>query len=164
MQVSRCIYLLKALTYLMFSPLFKPQIFLIISLSVLSTLYFLFIFLCTVICDLLYSCFIAFFPPLQVIHSRPQDLLPKPIEEDDPSLQRPDQEAIDESTEKTRLALEKLVSGKISAAMPVRHAEKQAPAQYIRCLPSKFVCKISGGFFCLMPSVAWQFLRMDLDS
>ena len=69
---------------------------------------------------------------LQVVHSRPQDLIPKPIEDDDPSLQRPGQEDVEENTEKTRLALEKLVSGKISAAMPVRHAEKQAPAQYIR--------------------------------
>jgi len=73
----------------------------------------------------------------KVIHSRPQDLIPKPIEDDDPSLQRPDEEAIEENTEKTRLALEKLVSGKISAAMPVRHAEKQAPAQYIRYTPSQ---------------------------
>lgn len=73
----------------------------------------------------------------KVIHSRPQDLIPKHIEDDDPSLQRPDDEAIEENTEKTRLALEKLVSGKISAAMPVRHAEKQAPAQYIRYTPSQ---------------------------
>lgn len=35
-------------------------------------------------------------------------------------------------TEKTRLALDKLVSQKIAAAMPVRAADKQAPAQYIR--------------------------------
>lgn len=68
----------------------------------------------------------------KVIHSRPQDLLPKPIEDDDPELQKPDDEQVMENTEKTRMALEKLVSGKISAAMPVRHAEKQAPAQYIR--------------------------------
>uniref|UniRef100_A0A0B6Z4W5 SKI-interacting protein SKIP SNW domain-containing protein n=1 Tax=Arion vulgaris TaxID=1028688 RepID=A0A0B6Z4W5_9EUPU len=73
----------------------------------------------------------------KVIHSRPQDLLPKPIEDDDPSLQKPDEKSIEENTEKTRLALEKLVSGKISAAMPVRHAEKQAPAQYIRYTPSQ---------------------------
>ncbi|XP_005110507.1 SNW domain-containing protein 1 [Aplysia californica] len=73
----------------------------------------------------------------KVIHSRPQDLIPKPIEDDDPSLQRPNEESVEENTEKTRLALEKLVSGKISAAMPVRHAEKQAPAQYIRYTPSQ---------------------------
>ena len=35
-------------------------------------------------------------------------------------------------TEETRLALEKLTNKKISAAMPVRAAEKTAPAQYIR--------------------------------
>ena len=69
---------------------------------------------------------------MQVVHSRPQDLLPKPIEDDDPELQKPDEDTIADTTEKTRAALEKLVSGKISAAMPVRHAEKQAPAQYIR--------------------------------
>lgn len=73
----------------------------------------------------------------KVVHSRPQDLLPKPIDDDDPTLQRPSDETVEENTEKTRLALEKLVSGKISAAMPVRHAEKQAPAQYIRYTPSQ---------------------------
>lgn len=35
-------------------------------------------------------------------------------------------------TEKTRAALEKSVSQKIAAAMPVRAADKLAPAQYIR--------------------------------
>ena len=66
------------------------------------------------------------------MHSKFQDLVPKQIDEDDPSFERPDEEAIQDSTEKTRLALEKLVSGKISAAMPVKAAEKQAPVQYIR--------------------------------
>lgn len=68
----------------------------------------------------------------QVVHSKFQDLVPKEIDEDDPSFERPDDEAILDTTEKTRQALEKLVSGKIAAAMPVRAAEKQAPAQYIR--------------------------------
>ena len=35
-------------------------------------------------------------------------------------------------TEETRLALEKITQKKVSAAMPVRAAEKMAPAQYIR--------------------------------
>ena len=68
----------------------------------------------------------------QVVHSKFQDLLPKQIDDDDPSFERPDEEYIKDNTEKTRLALEKLVSGKIAAAMPVKAAEKQAPAQYIR--------------------------------
>ena len=37
-----------------------------------------------------------------------------------------------QTTEDTRAALEKLVQSKISAAQPVRAAEKLAPAQYIR--------------------------------
>merc|ERR1719415_147592 len=52
---------------------------------------------------------------------------------------RPEQEdeEVIEATEKTRLALEKLTSSKISVAMPVRAAEKQEPAQYIRYTPSQ---------------------------
>lgn len=73
----------------------------------------------------------------KVVHSKFQDLVPKQIDEDDPSFERPDDEAIQDSTEKTRQALEKLVSGKISAAMPVKAAEKQAPVQYIRYTPSQ---------------------------
>lgn len=68
----------------------------------------------------------------QVVHSKFQDLVPKQIDEDDPDMQIPDEEAVMDTTEKTRQALEKLVSTKISAALPVRAAEKQAPAQYIR--------------------------------
>ncbi|KAK3093397.1 hypothetical protein FSP39_015058 [Pinctada imbricata] len=73
----------------------------------------------------------------KVIHSRFQDLVPKQFDEDDPELQRPDEDDIIDNTEKTRQALEKLVSTKISAALPVRAAEKQAPAQYIRYTPSQ---------------------------
>ena len=88
--------------------------------------------MCVCVCVCVCVCACIFVCCLQVVHSRPQDLLPKPIEDDDPELQKPDEDAIADNTEKTRSALEKLVAGKISAAMPVRHAEKQAPAQYIR--------------------------------
>jgi len=73
----------------------------------------------------------------KVVHSKYTDLVPKTFAEDDDELQRPDEEAIEETTDKTRAALEKIVSGKISAAMPVRHAEKLGPAQYIRYTPSQ---------------------------
>nr|XP_034324432.1 SNW domain-containing protein 1 [Crassostrea gigas] len=73
----------------------------------------------------------------KVVHSKFQDLVPKQIDEDDPDMQIPDEEAVMDTTEKTRQALEKLVSTKISAALPVRAAEKQAPAQYIRYTPSQ---------------------------
>ncbi|XP_020369131.1 SNW domain-containing protein 1 [Stegostoma tigrinum] len=74
----------------------------------------------------------------KVIYSKFTDLIPKEIiNEDDPELQRPDEESIKELTEKTRSALEKQVSQKVAAAMPVRAAEKLAPAQYIRYTPSQ---------------------------
>jgi SNW domain-containing protein 1 len=65
------------------------------------------------------------------------DMQAKKWDEDDESFQRPDDEAIADATEKTRLALEKITQGKVSSALPVRHAEKQAPAQYIRYTPSQ---------------------------
>lgn len=73
----------------------------------------------------------------KVIYSKYTDLVPKQIDQDDPELEKPDEEAIQENTEKTKNALEALVQSKISAAMPVRAADKQAPAQYIRYTPSQ---------------------------
>ncbi|KAF7251519.1 SNW domain-containing protein 1 [Varanus komodoensis] len=74
----------------------------------------------------------------KVIYSKYTDLIPKEVMNvDDPELQRPDEEAVRELTEKTRAALEKSVSQKIAAAMPVRAADKLAPAQYIRYTPSQ---------------------------
>jgi len=74
----------------------------------------------------------------KVIFSKYTDLLPKEVLNDDaPELQKPDEETVKELTEKTRAALEKAVSQKIAAAMPVRAADKQAPAQYIRYTPSQ---------------------------
>ena len=73
----------------------------------------------------------------KIVYSKFTDLLPKQVTEEDPDLARPDQDAINESTEKTRKALEALVSAKVQAAMPVKAAEKQAPAQYIRYTPAQ---------------------------
>ncbi|XP_029453530.1 SNW domain-containing protein 1 isoform X3 [Rhinatrema bivittatum] len=74
----------------------------------------------------------------KVIYSKYTDLVPKEVlNDDDPDLQRPDEEAVKELTEKTRQALEKSVSQKVAAAMPVRAADKLAPAQYIRYTPSQ---------------------------
>uniref|UniRef100_A0A8V0XIM4 SNW domain-containing protein 1 n=2 Tax=Galliformes TaxID=8976 RepID=A0A8V0XIM4_CHICK len=74
----------------------------------------------------------------KIIYSKYTDLVPKEVMNvDDPELQRPDEETIREITEKTRAALEKSVSQKIAAAMPVRAADKLAPAQYIRYTPSQ---------------------------
>ena len=69
----------------------------------------------------------------KTVYSKFTDLLPSEVrDEDDPEMARPDDDEILEATEKTRMALEKLTSSKITAAMPVRAADKQEPAQYIR--------------------------------
>lgn len=74
----------------------------------------------------------------QIVYSSLSALLPAEVLNDDaPELQKPDEETIKENMEKTRLALEKITSAKIQAAMPVRAADKQAPAQYIRYTPSQ---------------------------
>jgi len=43
------------------------------------------------------------------------------------------------------MALEKITENKISAALPVRHAEKQAPAQYVRYTPSQQGAQFNSG-------------------
>jgi len=74
----------------------------------------------------------------KIVFSKFTDLLPSEVKDDnDPELQKPDDEEVFEATEKTRQALEKLTSSKITAALPVRAAEKQEPAQYIRYTPSQ---------------------------
>ncbi|XP_048192588.1 LOW QUALITY PROTEIN: SNW domain-containing protein 1-like [Perognathus longimembris pacificus] len=77
-------------------------------------------------------------PKARVIYSQHADLVPKEVTNaEDPDLRRPDQEAIQETTAKTRAALEKLVWQKVAAAMPAGEAERPAPAQYVRYTPSQ---------------------------
>lgn len=62
----------------------------------------------------------------KIIYSKLTDLLPaEVVAENDPSLEKPNQEEIEDITERTRQALQKLTNSKIAAAMPVRCAEKQ---------------------------------------
>ena len=58
---------------------------------------------------------------------------------------RPDEETIKEVTERTRRALDALVSAKVDAAMPVREAEKKGPDQYIRYTPSNQMEEFNSG-------------------
>jgi len=74
----------------------------------------------------------------KIIFSKFTDLLPSEVrDENEEELLKPDEDEVLEATEKTRLALEKLTSSKITAALPVRAAEKTEPAQYIRYTPSQ---------------------------
>ncbi|XP_074592951.1 puff-specific protein Bx42 [Brevipalpus obovatus] len=63
-------------------------------------------------------------------HYLPPELAPEILDEEE--LKKPSEEEIKEVAERTAAALELLTKTKISAAMPVRAAESQAPAQYIR--------------------------------
>jgi len=82
----------------------------------------------------------------KIVYSKFTDLLPAEVrDEDDPEMVRPDDQDVLETTEKTRLALEKLTSSKITAAMPVRAADKQEPAQYIRYTPSQQGASFNSG-------------------
>ncbi|KAK7597778.1 hypothetical protein V9T40_010003 [Parthenolecanium corni] len=70
--------------------------------------------------------------------SKYKDLITSEITEDeDRCLQKPGEEKIQDTVERTRKALERVTNSKISAAMPVRAAPKQAPAQYIRYTSSQ---------------------------
>ncbi|XP_044587848.1 puff-specific protein Bx42-like [Cotesia glomerata] len=74
----------------------------------------------------------------KIVYSKLSDLLPSEIaNENDPTLVRPSEEELEENTERTRKALEKITQSKIAAAMPVRSADKQGPAQYIQYTPSQ---------------------------
>ncbi|EFP05332.1 hypothetical protein GCK72_018079 [Caenorhabditis remanei] len=73
----------------------------------------------------------------KIVYSKLNDMKAKTWNEDDDDIQKPDDDAVIDATEKTRLALEKIVNSKVASALPVRHAEKLAPAQYIRYTPSQ---------------------------
>lgn len=54
------------------------------------------------------------------IYSKYTDLVPKEVlNADNPDLQRPDEETIQEITEMTMVTLEKSISQKVAVAMPV---------------------------------------------
>ncbi|CAH0556648.1 unnamed protein product [Brassicogethes aeneus] len=74
----------------------------------------------------------------KIVYSKLSDLLPVEVmDENDPTLEKPDQEEVDDITERTRQALMKITNSKIAAAMPVRCADKQGPAEFIRYTPSQ---------------------------
>lgn len=81
----------------------------------------------------------------KIVYNALQDLLPSEVlNEDDPRLQKPDEDEVQKTTEATKLALEKLTQSKISAALPVRRAEATAPAKYIRYTPSNQMAVTDG--------------------
>lgn len=69
----------------------------------------------------------------------------KIIDDTDESFQKPTEDEIRDTTEATRQALEKITTAKIAAALPVQHAKKTAPAQYVRYTPSQQSGMNAGG-------------------
>jgi len=70
-----------------------------------------------------------------IVHSRPADMLSKSFADED--LQRPDEDELAKNTERTRLALEAKVQGKVRDNLPT-HVEghKATEAQFFRYTPS----------------------------
>ena len=73
----------------------------------------------------------------KIVHTRLSDTKSKMIDDEDPELQKPDEDAIRETTEATKAALEKLVNSKVASALPVQHAKKTGESQFIRYTPSQ---------------------------
>ena len=81
----------------------------------------------------------------KIVHTRLSDMKAKIIDDTDETFHKPTEEEIAETTETTRLALEKITTAKIAAALPVQHAKKTAPTQYIRYTPSQQSGMNAGG-------------------
>ncbi|KAJ7074109.1 pre-mRNA-processing protein 45 [Mycena amicta] len=79
--------------------------------------------------------------PDKIIQSQFKDLVPllhrKDLTDEDRVMDRPSEEEVQETAEKTRAALEKLVTGKIKAAQPKNVPESGGQAAFIRYTPGQ---------------------------
>jgi len=79
--------------------------------------------------------------PDRIVQSQFKDLVPlaqrKDLNEEQRSMERPSEEDIATTTEKTRLALEKLVNGKIKAAQPKNVPLTGGKSQFVRYTPGQ---------------------------
>ncbi|TCD68437.1 mRNA splicing protein [Steccherinum ochraceum] len=77
----------------------------------------------------------------KVIQSQFKDLVPiahrKDLDDSDRAMERPSEEEVQSTTDKTRAALEKLVNGKIKAAQPKNVPESQGKTSFIRYTPGQ---------------------------
>jgi SNW domain-containing protein 1 len=73
----------------------------------------------------------------QIVHSRLINTKQKVIDKNDEILQKPTDEETMETILRTKEAVEKLTKIKVDSALPVQHAQKVAPAEYIRYTPSQ---------------------------
>ena len=77
----------------------------------------------------------------KTIQSQFKDLVPlahrKDLDESAKSMERPSEDEVQETTERTRAALEKLTSGKIKAAQPKNVPDAVGKTSYIRYTPGQ---------------------------
>ncbi|ESK92875.1 transcriptional regulator cwf13 [Moniliophthora roreri MCA 2997] len=79
--------------------------------------------------------------PDKIIQSQFKDLVPlahrKDLDDTDRTMERPSEEEVQATAEKTRAALEKLVNGKIKAAQPKNVPDSQGKTSFIRYTPGQ---------------------------
>ncbi|KAG6860956.1 mRNA splicing protein [Termitomyces sp. Mi166 len=79
--------------------------------------------------------------PDKIIQSQFKDLVPlfhrKDLDDKDRSMERPSEEEVQTTADKTRAALEKLVNGKIKAAQPKNVPDAQGKTTFIRYTPGQ---------------------------
>ncbi|PVF99110.1 putative puff-specific nuclear protein Bx42 [Serendipita vermifera] len=79
--------------------------------------------------------------PDRIIQSQFKDLVPlahrKDLDEEAKAMERPTDEEVEETTERTRLALERLVNGKIKAAQPKNVPESGGKSSFVRYTPGQ---------------------------
>ncbi|KAK0228861.1 SKIP/SNW domain-containing protein [Armillaria fumosa] len=79
--------------------------------------------------------------PDKRIQSQFKDLVPllhrKDLEDSDRTMDRPSEEEVQATADKTRMALEKLVNGKIKAAQPKNVPDSQGKTSFIRYTPGQ---------------------------
>merc|ERR1711981_979933 len=73
----------------------------------------------------------------RIVHSKITDLIPKEISaENDPSLARPGEDEVDETTKRTQLALFGFAHEKYGSTKPIKDIQRRGAAQYIRYTPA----------------------------
>ncbi|KAH8099584.1 pre-mRNA-processing protein 45 [Cristinia sonorae] len=77
----------------------------------------------------------------KIVQSQFKDLVPlahrKDLDDSDRNMQRPSEDEVQSTTDKTRAALEKLVNGKIKAAQPKNVPDSQGKTSFIRYTPGQ---------------------------
>ncbi|KAL4247427.1 Pre-mRNA-processing protein 45 [Abortiporus biennis] len=77
----------------------------------------------------------------KIVQSQFKDLVPlahrKDLEDTDKAMERPSEEEVQATAEKTKAALEKLVNGKIKAAQPKNVPDSQGKTSFIRYTPGQ---------------------------